>query len=101
MADEELGEIGDADKIKLNDIFNKEIYDFGDNWEHKISLEKITDEKIKHPIVWPERANAHPKIVAAFGDLQNSKKQSTIRNIRNLKNTANDWVWTREIIGIF
>lgn len=56
MADEELGEIGDADKIKLNDIFNKEeqtytyIYDFGDNWEHKISLEKITDEEIKHPI---------------------------------------------------
>ncbi len=44
----------DSDKVKLKDIFKKEkqtflyIYDFGDEWRHKITLEKITDEKLKH-----------------------------------------------------
>ncbi|MGH2644759.1 MAG: plasmid pRiA4b ORF-3 family protein [Chitinophagaceae bacterium] len=45
-------EIKSANKIKLKDIFKTEkqtfiyIYDFGDSWEHKITLEKITSEKI-------------------------------------------------------
>jgi hypothetical protein len=44
----------DSAKIKLKDVFKKEnqtymyIYDFGDSWEHKITLEKITDNKILH-----------------------------------------------------
>jgi len=43
----------DSDKVKLSDIFKKEkqtftyIYDFGDEWVHQITLEKITDEKLK------------------------------------------------------
>jgi hypothetical protein len=43
----------DSDKVKLSDIFKTEkqtftyIYDFGDEWKHKISLEKITAEKLK------------------------------------------------------
>ena len=42
----------DAAKIKLQDMFKTEkqkfvyIYDFGDDWKHLITLEKITDEKI-------------------------------------------------------
>jgi len=42
----------DAAKTKLQDIFKTEkqhfvyIYDFGDDWKHLITLEKITDEKI-------------------------------------------------------
>jgi hypothetical protein len=45
----------DPAKIKLKEIFKKEkqtfiyIYDFGDSWTHKITLEKITTEKIKVP----------------------------------------------------
>jgi len=41
----------DAGKTKINEIFKKEgqkftyIYDFGDSWEHKITLEKITADK--------------------------------------------------------
>jgi hypothetical protein len=41
----------DSEKVKLSDIFKKEnqhfvyIYDFGDEWRHKITLEKITNEK--------------------------------------------------------
>jgi len=39
-----------SEKTKLSKIFTEEkqtysyIYDFGDNWEHKITLEKITDD---------------------------------------------------------
>ena len=41
----------DAAKTKINEIFKKEnqkfsyIYDFGDTWEHAITLEKIKPEK--------------------------------------------------------
>jgi len=41
----------DANMVKLKDIFKKEnqkfmyIYDFGDEWRHKITLEKIIAEK--------------------------------------------------------
>ena len=49
--DEDYGEVMNAAKTKLNEIFKKEaqtfnyIYDFGDNWEHKITLEKIKTDK--------------------------------------------------------
>jgi hypothetical protein len=42
----------DAEEIKLNSLFKKEKqklyyeYDFGDGWEHLITLEKISAEKI-------------------------------------------------------
>ena len=41
----------EAEETKLNEIFKKEgqtfnyIYDFGDTWEHKITLEKIKTDK--------------------------------------------------------
>jgi len=43
----------DSNKVKLNDIFKTEkqtftyIYDFGDEWVHHITLEKIVAEKVK------------------------------------------------------
>lgn len=42
----------DAAKIKLTELFTQPkqkftyIYDFGDDWTHQITLEKITDEKL-------------------------------------------------------
>ena len=45
----------DAAKVKLTDIFQIEkqkysyIYDFGDDWKHEITLEKMTDEKVLYP----------------------------------------------------
>jgi hypothetical protein len=48
MADDTL----DAKKIKLYDIFTTSkqkfiyIYDFGDDWFHQVSLEKITEDKL-------------------------------------------------------
>ncbi|MFI5136343.1 MAG: plasmid pRiA4b ORF-3 family protein [Sphingobacteriales bacterium] len=49
--DGEDDEFMDAGETKLNEIFTKEsqtfnyIYDFGDSWEHKITLEKIKADK--------------------------------------------------------
>lgn len=43
-------------KTKLNKIFTQEkqtfnyIYDFGDDWSHKIVLEKLVPDDIKHPV---------------------------------------------------
>ena len=43
----------DAEEIKLKNIFFKEkqnyiyTYDFGDDWEHKITLEKITEKQVR------------------------------------------------------
>lgn len=56
LATYDLEEVGDSTKIKLKDIFKKEkqtyiyIYDFGDSWEHKITLEKISDTPITFPV---------------------------------------------------
>jgi hypothetical protein len=46
----------DCEDVILSDIFTIEkqkysyIYDFGDDWNHQIILEKILDEKVLHPI---------------------------------------------------
>lgn len=51
---EEDGEELECIDVKLSDIFTAEgqkyvyLYDFGDDWTHKILLEKILPEKTKH-----------------------------------------------------
>ncbi|MFB6318958.1 plasmid pRiA4b ORF-3 family protein [Saccharicrinis sp. FJH54] len=49
------GDVYDAEKIKLSDIFVNEkqkftyLYDFGDDWNHIITLEKILPETSMYP----------------------------------------------------
>jgi hypothetical protein len=49
------GETLDAEKTKLSEIFFTEgqkyiyIYDFGDDWKHTVTLEKIVSEKTLYP----------------------------------------------------
>ena len=49
------GEVFDADETMLSSIFHEEnqkftyIYDFGDDWKHTITLEKILDEPAMYP----------------------------------------------------
>ena len=51
-SDDDWKPVTDSSKITLKKIFKKEgqaytyIYDFGDSWQHKITLEKITDDNI-------------------------------------------------------
>ena len=72
MADYDFwGEMGTVDysKIKVSDLLKKEKdriiyeYDFGDSWNHDITLEKILpdDNKITHPICLTGKMNCPPE----------------------------------------
>lgn len=58
------GRMFNAAEVKLNQYFVQEkqkmvyIYDFGDDWEHEIVLEKITDEIMLHPICTAGKGNS-------------------------------------------
>lgn len=60
-------EILDAEKIKLSDVFIREkqkymyIYDFGDNWIHTITLEKVIDTTIMFPQVISGKGQCPPE----------------------------------------
>jgi hypothetical protein len=67
FADDEYSESVDANQTRLKSIFKKKnqtytyIYDFGDSWEHKITLEKITDENLLHPICLTGKGKCPPE----------------------------------------
>lgn len=56
-----------AGKVKLDKIFNAEkqkytyIYDFGDDWIHKITLEKILPDEIKYPVCLAGKGECPPE----------------------------------------
>lgn len=67
FTDEWSNENADAEKVKLKDIFKKEkqtytyIYDFGDDWIHTITLEKISNEKLLFPICLAGKGQCPPE----------------------------------------
>ena len=60
-------EILDAEKTKLSDIFIEEkqeytyIYDFGDDWLHNITLEKVLKEKTMYPRILAGKGQCPPE----------------------------------------
>jgi len=56
-----------ADETKLSEIFNAEMqtfiytYDFGDDWIHNITLEKITDKIITSPVCLAGKGTCPPE----------------------------------------
>lgn len=64
--DDDLIDI-DADSIPLSDVFIKEkqtytyIYDFGDDWIHTITLEKIHNKTIDYPICTAGKGGCPPE----------------------------------------
>ena len=54
-------------KTRLNKVFTQEkqsfnyIYDFGDDWVHKIVLEKVVPEPIKSPVCLDGKGNCPPE----------------------------------------
>ena len=85
--DPEFGrEIRSARRVKLNEILTREmakfiyIYDFGDGWEHEVTVERIlsTNDKLRHPVcVGGERA-CPPEDCGGIGGYSDLLK--TIRN---------------------
>lgn len=68
----------DENKIRIDRYFSMNnktalyTYDFGDDWEHYIVLEKIVDiDEEKHTLsVLPESAPVHLKIAAEYGGIK-------------------------------
>ena len=56
-----------AEILTLEEIFSREkqtytyMYDFGDSWEHKITLEKITNEAIETPVLLKGKGACPPE----------------------------------------
>lgn len=68
-----------AMKTKLNKIFSSEnesfnyIYDFGDDWSHKIVLEKILPEKIISPVCLAGKGTCPPEDCGGSWGYENLK----------------------------
>jgi hypothetical protein len=73
-------DIYDSEKTKLSDIFHSEkqkftyIYDFGDNWHHNITLEKITDEKLLFPRILAGKGACPPEDCGGTWSYMNLKE---------------------------
>jgi hypothetical protein len=84
------------DKEKLSDWFKQEkdraifTYDFGDDWEHEIVLEKIlkTDPSVQYPICTKAKNDApyddsRPELMAGELDLTNRNGKEIVQDIND------------------
>lgn len=73
-------DIVDAKKIKLKDVFKEDgqtyvyIYDFGDDWLHVLTLEKITDEKATKATCIAGEGRCPPEDCGGFPGYENLKE---------------------------
>jgi len=73
-------QIIESEDIKLSDVFRKEkqkliyIYDFGDSWTHKITLEKILPEITTIPRCTNGKGKCPPEDCGGFWGYQNLKQ---------------------------
>ena len=73
-------DVTDASKVKLRDILTEEgqiymyIYDFGDNWLHVITVEKIIAEKTQKALCIGGEAHCPPEDCGGFTGYQDLKK---------------------------
>ncbi|PTN09620.1 plasmid pRiA4b ORF-3 family protein [Mangrovibacterium marinum] len=69
-----------AAEIKLSEVFKWEkqnlsyVYDFGDYWEHKITLETIIPEQISHPDCLAGKGKCPPEDCGGVGGYTNMKE---------------------------
>lgn len=73
-------EVKDSKKAKLSDVFTKKgqqyvyIYDFGDNWQHSILLEDITEGKATKADCTDGAGKCPPEDCGGFPGYENFKK---------------------------
>lgn len=95
-------ETEDSTKVKLKDIFKSEkqkyvyVYDFGDSWEHDITLEKIVkDENLNIPLCITGKGQCPPEDcggVWGYEELKEILKDPTHPDYDNMV----DWLWIDE-----
>lgn len=72
IPDEDWAVRHNADKTKLNEIFKSEgqtyvyVYDFGDNWDHKITLEAISPELALKAVCLAGKGACPPEDIGGF-----------------------------------
>lgn len=70
----------DADKIEIWDIFKGEgrvfkyVYDFGDYWEHEITLEKMIDKTSRFPVCTAGGGKCPPEDCGGTGSYEELKQ---------------------------
>jgi hypothetical protein len=92
--DDEQGRRLDADSVLLSEIFKTEkqhfsyIYDFGDSWEHKITLEKIIEEPSYFPECTAGKGKCPPENCGGIWGFENFKKIMADKKHPEYKETA-------------
>ena len=93
----------EAAKTKLQDIFKMEkqhfvyIYDFGDDWKHLITLEKITDLKILRAALLDGKGCCPPEDCGGPWGYQNLKEIMDNPKHPEYKEMKN---WLKQMMGI-
>ena len=95
------GDSIDSRKVKLKEIFKHEkqtftyIYDFGDDWTHKITLEKITPEKIIRPSCIGGKGKCPPEDCGGIHGYQNFLEILSDPKDPEYEETR-EWAWLGE-----
>lgn len=93
----------DAAETKLQDIFKTEkqhfvyIYDFGDDWKHLMTLEKITDEKMLRAALLDGKGCCPPEDCGGAWGYENLKDVMANPKHPEYKEMKN---WLSQVMGI-
>lgn len=105
MESEDENEEMDSTETKLSDIFKTEkqtytyIYDFGDDWNHKIIFEKIVPETIPNPKCIKGKGKCPPDDCGGIWgyqellDVISDPKDEEYTNVREWLGLKNNQVW--------
>ena len=97
--DDDTGEVTDSKKVRLEEFLSHEkqiftyIYDFGDNWEHIILIEKTLerDPSKKYPFCIAAKRNCPPEDCGGIWGYENLLKILQNKNHKEHKEML-DWV---------
>lgn len=86
-----LGTVGDASKTALSDLGLKVkdkfeyLFDFGDNWLHEVTVEKIVDIFPEHdyPIITKKKGESPPQYAEYEEEIDDEQWEELVEQIRN------------------
>ena len=98
----DFAETKDETKFRIKEVFSMEgdtldyTYDFGDNWDHKIKLEKIITEKVEGqlPRCIKGKNACPPEDVGGLWGITICLKLFRTRSIRSISTIWNGWEMT-------
>lgn len=94
--------VADSTQIKLKDIFKEKgqtftyIYDFGDDWTHKITLEEITTDKGLRPSCLAGKGTCPPEDCGGIWGYENLKEIFANRPNSTEAHELREWLGLEE-----